>query len=642
MKKITLLFAMVFVAMLSYGQIAITPLWEFSVAKGNLGTAVDDVKNGFAVSADGTKLYLSTRASTTNQVAIYNAATGERTGYLAGLNGFASTYGGDIAVDDNGAIYASNVIISETGALMIAKWDSETSTTPTIFINTTNHTGANTPNRIGYGLDVNIDASGNGWIVMHKGGTNNFLLWQIEANEPKTQDPLIVTSTGATITDQYTRISFVDATHFWVDGNVALPVLCTITALPEELPLIAGTRITTRSDINVGVGGAAEFTLAGNRYAVFAGNNHSIVGAYQPGHHAVVQQLAATGTGTSGPVIAKLPENGLGSTTDATHFVEAATYVANGEAFIYLLGGTNGIAAYKVVTAKTFTVTVPQGTEKVYIAGSFTGKDWDIANPLELTPTSNPNEFAGTFPCADDVEYKYLSGVNNWDYQEASNLGSTPWDPVGLVEPTSGSNRTYNAADVVNNWVAQPKVKLNVSFAADYSGSIPTQLFVKGSWDGWTTPIELTASSAPLTVPGVQSAPKALNAVSFTGAIGNGTTDVIYSNVAYKYFTDEPSADNWELRSSDRWSIYPLMNDEIANFVTNIPTGVDGKTAMEVKVLRTPTGIAVQFEGEADIELYGVNGQLIDKTRAIDNYTRDLNSGNYIIRVNGKSQKFVR
>lgn len=87
-------------AVIVFGQYTITSLWEFSVQKGNLGTAVDDVKNGFDISNDGTKLYLSTRATDANQVAIYDAATGTRTGYLPGITGYVSQYGGDVAVDD--------------------------------------------------------------------------------------------------------------------------------------------------------------------------------------------------------------------------------------------------------------------------------------------------------------------------------------------------------------------------------------------------------------------------------------------------------------------------------------------------------------------------------------------------------------
>lgn len=73
-----------------------------------------------------------------------------------------------------------------------------------------------------------------------------------------------------------------------------------------------------------------------------------------------------------------------------------------------------------------------------------------------------------------------------------------------------------------------------------------------------------------------------------------------------------------------------------------VATSVDQAGEQSFSVRRTPAGVSINFEGEAIVEIYGVNGQLIEKTRAYNNYDRDLQTGIYIIRVNGKSQKFVR
>jgi len=277
---------------------------------------------------------------------------------------------------------------------------------------------------------------------------------------------------------------------------------------------------------------------------------------------------------------------------------------------------------------KVFTVTAPTGTEKVYIIGSFTGKNWDISNPYELTATANPYEFTGTFACADGVEYKYLNGVTNWDYVEATAPGTS-----------LTTNRTYNATDNVPYWFASPKVKLNVSFP--FGSPIPANLFVKGSWDNWTTGIELTASSTPMNAPGAKFAP--VQSVSFTGTIGNGTTSVIYSNTEYKYFSNDPTADNWEVFTGNRWAIYPLMNDEIASFTTPLPaTGISQTTEMSVRIMRTQMGVTAVFDGNADVELYNINGALIEKTNATGSYSRELNNGIYIIRINGVATKFIK
>lgn len=73
-----------------------------------------------------------------------------------------------------------------------------------------------------------------------------------------------------------------------------------------------------------------------------------------------------------------------------------------------------------------------------------------------------------------------------------------------------------------------------------------------------------------------------------------------------------------------------------------IVTSVENPSEQVAKVMRTATGIQVELEGESTIELYTLNGVLIEKTRTNGTYTRDLNNGVYIIRINGKATKFVK
>ena len=264
--------------------------------------------------------------------------------------------------------------------------------------------------------------------------------------------------------------------------------------------------------------------------------------------------------------------------------------------------------------AKQFTVTVPSGTDKVYIAGDFTGKSWDNTDPLQLTAQTTANVFSGIFPCVDGVNYKYLCEKGDWEYQDASSV-----NPL-----TEKGNRTYNANDVVDFWKAMPKVTLNVSFASGQG--IPANLFVKGSWNAWATPIELTKSGD-----------------TYSGFLGGNPGDKIYSNTEYKYYTNDITTDNWEVFSGNRWSIYPTMTDVIASFTTPLPaTGIIPATEMDVRIIRTQSGITAEFNGSANVELYSINGAMIDKTVAYGSYTRDLNPGAYIIRINGKATKFIR
>jgi len=59
-------------------------------------------------------------------------------------------------------------------------------------------------------------------------------------------------------------------------------------------------------------------------------------------------------------------------------------------------------------------------------------------------------------------------------------------------------------------------------------------------------------------------------------------------------------------------------------------------------IKHTATGIEVVLDGQATIEIYSINGMLIDKTNTNGSYTRDLKNGMYIIRINGKATKFIK
>lgn len=270
------------------------------------------------------------------------------------------------------------------------------------------------------------------------------------------------------------------------------------------------------------------------------------------------------------------------------------------------------------LVTKQFKVTVPKGTSKVYVVGSFTGKNWEITDPFALKATGSANEFGAILPCVDGVEYKYLCEKGDWDYQEAVFDGSNP--------PLEGSNRSYSANDNVPIWFRVNKITLNATFAT----AVPNTLFVKGSFDAWAAGHEMTK-----------------NGSTYSIVLGGNAGDKYPANTEYKYYTNDMNADNWESNSDgsnrdNRWAIAPVMDDEIARFVTAIPgTGVD-EIQVTARIMRTVSGIEVVLDGEANIELYSINGALLDKTVANRNYSKALNSGIYIIRVNGVSTKFVK
>ena len=114
----------------------------------------------------------------------------------------------------------------------------------------------------------------------------------------------------------------------------------------------------------------------------------------------------------------------------------------------------------------------------------------------------------------------------------------------------------------------------------------------------------------------------------------------------YKYYTNDMNADNWENNADNsfkdnRWSVAPIMNDIVARFTTMLVTNLEN-VVVEARIMPTATGIEVTLDGRANIELYSINGVLIEKSIANGTYSKDLNNGIYIIRINGKATKFIK
>ncbi len=67
----------------------------------------------------------------------------------------------------------------------------------------------------------------------------------------------------------------------------------------------------------------------------------------------------------------------------------------------------------------------------------------------------------------------------------------------------------------------------------------------------------------------------------------------------------------------------------------------DYQMVLPYHLIQTSRGIRVTFEGEANVELYSISGQLIDKLKATGSYSHNLDNGVFIIRINGKASKFI-
>jgi len=128
---------------------------------------------------------------------------------------------------------------------------------------------------------------------------------------------------------------------------------------------------------------------------------------------------------------------------------------------------------------------------------------------------------------------------------------------------------------------------------------------------------------------GVALATKLANTTAALGAVANSTvkTTIVTENI-----------------SNAQVNVYILSpNNGIAAYkLKDVSTGTNNIQGQNARIIRTSTGVEINLDCESTIELYTVNGLLIDKTNASGIYSRDLNSGVYIIRINGKATKFVK
>jgi len=68
----------------------------------------------------------------------------------------------------------------------------------------------------------------------------------------------------------------------------------------------------------------------------------------------------------------------------------------------------------------------------------------------------------------------------------------------------------------------------------------------------------------------------------------------------------------------------------------------NASSAVSARILRTYEGVQIELEGTSTVEIYTTSGMLIDKVRTSGTYTKELNSGVYIIRIDGQATKFMK
>ena len=133
---------------------------------------------------------------------------------------------------------------------------------------------------------------------------------------------------------------------------------------------------------------------------------------------------------------------------------------------------------------------------------------------------------------------------------------------------------------------------------------------------------------------------------SFSYILGGNPGDKIAGNTQYKYYTNDMTNDNWEANADgsekgNRLGIAPVMNDEVARFITPLTTtGVDD-AVNGIRIYRNANQVMIELSTPSDLEIFNLNGQLIDQQTATSKHSIQLNNGVYILKINGKARKIA-
>jgi len=128
--------------------------------------------------------------------------------------------------------------------------------------------------------------------------------------------------------------------------------------------------------------------------------------------------------------------------------------------------------------ALTYTVTVPEGTQACFIAGSMNGWSINLSANSRMTKVEGvENQFTIDFPDASETDgYHYYCGPD-WGYAEVKADGSAFAD---------GENRTWTDSDVVSGWTKDFVMDERTVSIEVLVPSTVQVLYITGQFNGWS------------------------------------------------------------------------------------------------------------------------------------------------------------
>ena len=263
-------------------------------------------------------------------------------------------------------------------------------------------------------------------------------------------------------------------------------------------------------------------------------------------------------------------------------------------------------ATVSLVSALTYNVTVPAGTNECYIVGNFPSQKWTHIKMNKLTATTY------TITIADAIEvskYKYCSGAD-WAYVEKTATGGDVAD------------RTYAAADVVEAWAAVYNPNTQVSYV-NITTKIQSTLGTPYIW-WWGAGSQCADASASLTWPGAAMTDKGNNWYSYT-------FNNVQDNLGVSIIITADATGGTKLVDSKTIKQNTCYN-ETGTEITCPTTGINAPS-FDANVYATAGTITVGAENFSILTLAGVD---------VTAQNGSLANGQYIVKLaNGAAQVVV-
>ena len=273
--------------------------------------------------------------------------------YSDGRNYYRMPYdmGGGIATDSRGYIWMCNASYSASNSVRILRSASTNATW------TFNQQGlisgqSGTGSRVGYGLDVNLNSSGTGFMLITVSNAETGVLYiPVTADVLGSATKISIPDLGVNV-----RVRIVDATHFWIDGSNCPPKLVTVSSWStagitiRNFPsFIGGPNDGVRADV-------ADFTFQSKRFLCMGTDIYNT--GTPVGYSAKVFQLldasvsplsvsSPIGNGILGP----LGTSTIMATSVTPHIVSCGAYVVENSTdrnlvHLYVSASSNGAMAY--------------------------------------------------------------------------------------------------------------------------------------------------------------------------------------------------------------------------------------------------------------------------------------------------------